>query len=134
MIVSLREGKKQREKITYDLTFLWDSGATNRMIKRRHTKPSKQNMHSNKLEYITAAGPYYMIHDVKVSFCIPEFSIRKIKSHQFYVDNNEGESGIGYYIIIGCDLMLQLRLSDYFNLQVLQWYEVTVPMKKPEVC
>ena len=32
--VSLRGGKKQRETIVYGLTYLWDSGTTDSMIKR----------------------------------------------------------------------------------------------------
>ena len=65
-------------------------------------------MHPNKVEYIKSAGPYCTTHDVKVPFCIPEFSIRKIILHRFHIDNNEGESGIGYDMIIISDLMEQL--------------------------
>ena len=50
-------------------------------------------------------------------------------SHRFHVDNNEGEFGIGYDLIIGRDLMVQPVLSADFKSQVLQWYDVTVPMK-----
>ena len=70
-----------------------------------------------------------MSHDVKVPFCIPEFSTRKIIEHRFHVDNNKGESGIGYEIIIGCDLMVQLGLLTKFKHQLFQWDVVTVPIK-----
>ena len=79
----------------------------------------------------TATGPYCTTHDVKVPFCVPEISSSKIISHRFYVDNNEGKSGIGYYMIIGCDLMVQLVLPDDLKHQVLQWDGVTVLMKEP---
>ena len=36
---SLQGGKKHRENIIYSLTCLWDSGATERVIKRQHNKP-----------------------------------------------------------------------------------------------
>ena len=36
--ISLRGGKKQREMMIYGLTCLWDSGATDSMIDRKHTK------------------------------------------------------------------------------------------------
>ena len=36
--VRLRGSKKQRAMIIYGLTCLWDSGATGRIIKRKHTK------------------------------------------------------------------------------------------------
>ena len=77
-------------------------------------------MCSNKVEYSTAIGLYCITHDVKVPFCMLEFSIIKITLHHFHVDNNEGESGIGYDMIIGRDLMVQLGLSADFKFQVLQ--------------
>ena len=77
-------------------------------------------MCSNKVEYSTIAGPYYITHNIKVPFCMPEFSISKIILYHFHVDNNEGESGIVYDMIIVFDLMLQLGLSDNFRCQLLQ--------------
>ena len=50
--------------------------------------------------------------------------------YRFHVDNNEGESRIGYDMIIGRNLMVQLGLPDNLKCQVLQWGGVTVPMKQ----
>ena len=88
-------------------------------------------MRSNQMEYSTAAGPYCTTNDVKMPFCMPSFSSSKIILHHFYIDNNEGESGIGYDMIIGRDLMVQLGLLVDFKRQLLQWYGLTVPMKEP---
>ena len=77
-------------------------------------------MRSNKVEYSTAAGAYYTMHDIKVHFCKPDFSIIKIVQYRFHIDNNEGELGIVYDIIIGCDLMVQLGLSEDLKYQFLQ--------------
>ena len=52
-------------------------------------------------------------------------------SHRFHVDNNSGELYIGYYIIVGHKLILQLGLSVDFKHQVLQWDDDIVPMKEP---
>ena len=76
------------------------------MIKIRHTKHYEGKMRSNRVYYSKAAGVYCINHDVEVTFCIPEFSIRKIINRRFHVDNDEGESGIGYDMIIGRDLMV----------------------------
>ena len=65
---SLRVGKKHRETIIYGITCLWDSGSTNIMIKRRHAKPYKRNMRYNKVDLVTAIGPYCTPHYVKVPF------------------------------------------------------------------
>ena len=86
---------------------------------------------SDKVEYSTATGLYCATHDSKVPFCMPYFSSSKIILHRFHVDNNEGESDIGYSIIIGRDLMVQLGLLADFKHQVLQWGGLTLPTKEP---
>ena len=77
-------------------------------------------MRSNKVEYSTDAGTYCVMHDIKVSFCMPEFSSSKIIFHRFHIDNDEGKLGIDYEIIIVCDLMVQLGLTANFKRQVFQ--------------
>ena len=90
------------------------------MIKRRQTKHYARKMRSNKIEYSTAAGVYCTNHDVKVPFCMPEIFSSKIINHRFHVDNDKGESGIGYDMIICRDLMVQLGLTADFKRQFLQ--------------
>ena len=65
--------------------------------------------------YSTSTGPHCTIHDVKVTFFMQEFSSGQITSYRFRVDNNEDESFIGYDMIVGHDLMVQLGLSAYFK-------------------
>ena len=88
-------------------------------------------MRSNKIEYSTAAGLYCTMHDVKVPFYMPYLSSRKILDNRFDVKNYKGELGIGYDVIIGRDLMVQLGLPADFKRQVHQWNGATVPMKEP---
>ena len=66
--VSLRGGKKHRATVVAGLTLLWYSGATNSMIKRRHTNHYKRKIQSNRVEYITTDGVYYTTHYVKLPF------------------------------------------------------------------
>ena len=73
------------------------------------------------------------MHDVKVPLCMPEFSISKMIEHCFHVNNDKGKSGIGYEIIIGHDLVVQLGLTVDLNCQLPQWDVATVPMKEPIV-
>ena len=79
--VSLNRGKKQRATIITSLTCLWDIGATNSVIKIRHTKPYKRKISPNKVEYSTAVVPYCMTRGIKVTFCMPYISSFKIVSH-----------------------------------------------------
>ena len=51
---------------------------------------------------------------------MPYFSIRKIILHNFHVDKNKGESGIGYKMIIGHNLMVHKDLIDNFRHKFLQ--------------
>ena len=98
------------------------------MIKIKHTKHYEHKMQSNKLEYITAAGVYCTTPDIKVPFCMPEFSSSKIINHRFHVDNDKCESGIVYDMIIGRDLIVQLGLMAGFKRQFLLWDGATVHM------
>ena len=58
-----------------------------------------------------------------------EFSSRKIIEHRSHVENDKGELGIEYDMIIGRDSMVQLGLTAEFKHQVLQWDGATVPIK-----
>ena len=62
---------------------------------------------------------------------IAAFSIIIIILHHFHIDNVKGKTVIGYDMIIGRDLMVQLVLLVDFKCKVLQWDGVTVPMKEP---
>ena len=73
----------------------------------------------NKVDYITALVQNCTTHDVKGLFCMPKYSIGKIILHQFHVDNNEVDLGIGYNMIIGRDLMVHLGLLEDFKGQVI---------------
>ena len=59
-----------------------------------------------------------------------EFSSNKIINHLFHVDNEKFKSGIGYDMIIGHDLKLQLGITADFKSQVLQWDGSTIHMKE----
>ena len=131
--ISLQGVNKHRSTTIAGIKFLWDSGATDSMINIKHTNHYERKMRSNKVEYNTAAGMYCTTHDVKVPFCIPEFSSSKIINHRFHVNNNKGESGICYDMIIGRDLMVQLGLAAGFKRQFLQWGDATVHMKEPSM-
>ena len=65
-------------------------------------------MSPNKIEYSSAIGPYFTMNYVKAPFLMPKFSISTIISHHFLVDKNKGGLGIGYDMIIGLYLMVQL--------------------------
>ena len=101
------------------------------MIKIRHTIYYEIKMQSDKLKYSTSSGLYCTTHDFKVPFYMPKLSSSKMIDHHFHVNNNKGESRICYDVIIGCDLMVKLGLTENFKRQLLQWDGATVPMNEP---
>ena len=129
--VSLLGGKKHKATTVSGLTVLWYSGATDSMIKIRHINNYERKMRYNKVKYSIAAGIYCNTHDVKVPFFMLELSSSKIINHHFHIDNDKGESGICYDMIIGHDRMVQLVLTTNLKRQVLQWDGDTVHMKDP---
>ena len=112
---------------------MWYSRAADIIIKIKHTKYYERKTRSNKVEYSTAVGVYCTTHDVKVPFCMPDFSNSKITNHRLHVYNEKGYSGIGYGMIICRDLMVQLGLTADFKRQCIQYDGVTVYMKEPSV-
>ena len=66
--MSLLVEKKHRATTVAGQECFWDIGATNIMIKRKHTKHYERKVLSNKVDYSTAYGLYFMTHDVKVLF------------------------------------------------------------------
>ena len=101
------------------------------MIKIKHTKHYERKMRYNKVEYSKDTGVYCTAPDVKVPFCMSELSSSKIINHHFHVNNNKGESGIGYDMIICHELMVHIGLTDDFKRQILQWDGATVHMEEP---
>ena len=66
--VSLQVVNKHIATTVAGITCLLDSRSTNSMIKIRHTNNYERKMRSNKVEYSSSAGVYYITHDVKVPF------------------------------------------------------------------
>ena len=94
---------------------LWVTVDSNRITKIKYIDPYQSKIRPTKVEYSTASGVYYNTLDVKVYFFIIELSIRKVIIHRFIVNYNEGDTVIGYNIIIGHDLMVQLVLVANFK-------------------
>ena len=96
------------------------------MVQRNHTGNYDKNMRSNKVEYSKAVGPYCTTNNIKVMFCMSEFPIINIISHRFHVDNNKVDMGIGYDMVIGHALMVQIGLMKdlcfkLYNGMILQY-------------
>ena len=126
--ISLRVSKKSRQTLNSGLTLLWQIGSTDIMIKPNNVNPNNSKLRANKFQYNMAFGPYKTTHDVKVLFIMPQFSNRKIITHRFHIDNAQGDTGVGYEMIIVHYLMVQLGLKENFGRQILEWGETETTM------
>ena len=125
----LRVGKKYIQTLNSGLTLLWDIGSTYIIIKIKHINPYNSKLRAKKVKYINSSGPYKTTHDVKVPFSMTEFSNKRIITHRFHIDNAQGDTGIGYAMIIGCDLMVKLGPKANFGRQIMEWGKTALTMK-----
>ena len=58
-----------------------------------------------------------------------DFSTRQIITHLLHVNKSKFNSGIGYYMIIGHDLVVKLGLISYFIFSVFGWDDTSVHIK-----
>ena len=100
--LSLIGGKNFRHNLNSVITYLWYSGSTYSMIRCNNINPSNSKLMANKVEYITASGPYKITHDVKVTLSIPKFSSRNFITRLFQIGSAQVNTGIGYDMIMTC--------------------------------
>ena len=84
------------------------------MTNYNHINTFKYKLRTNKVKYSAAAGTDKTTHDVNFSFSVPDVYSIKIRMNHLHVDNAQGYEGIGYGMIIGHDLMVQLGLNADF--------------------
>ena len=60
-----------------------------------------------------------------------QFSRIKIVTRQFHIDDYEGNTGIGYYVIIGWYLMVQPGIISNFKYNFFEWDGATLTTKEP---
>ena len=93
--ISVCKGKNLRGIHVSGLTCLWDSGASDSMIKKSYVRKLQEKFRKNKQEYDTAAGIYTSNYDVKVDFMLTEFSTSKLITHRFHVGDEQKGADIG---------------------------------------
>ena len=59
------------------------------------------------------------------------FSRRKVTTHRFNINEYKGDTGIGYVMITGKQLMAKIGLIADFMHNYLEWYGATLTTKYP---
>ena len=57
-----------------------------------------------------------------------DFSSSNVGTHKLHVIKDRGDTVIGYYMIIGWGLMVQVGLTVYFKRRVLYWDNAILPI------
>jgi len=123
-IASIRGGKKNREVKYTNLRVLIDTGSSHSLINKKYS--SKNNQKENKKKYSTGSGTLTTRYESTEELILPEFSDKKIITWHFSAfENND----IGYDIVIGRDLMLELGMEISFVKKNVAWEGIEIPMR-----
>lgn len=122
-LMSIREGKKNRVKAHEGLRVLIDTGCSHSIIAKKYSSKTKRR--STKT-YKTGSGSLTTEYESKIYFSLSEFSDQKIINWTFSVTNAED---LGYDVILGRDLLLNLKMNISFEHEVVSWEGIDIPMR-----
>jgi hypothetical protein len=122
-LINVFGGKKSRNKNHEGLRVLIDTGCSHSIILKKYCKKLKDNKEK---EYATGSGTLKTKHESKVYFSLPEFSDQKIINWVFNVTNSED---LGYDVILGRDILLNLNMNISFENRNVSWEGIEIPMR-----
>ena len=97
------------------------------MLPFSHFKRTLQKLISRKEKsYTTGNGMLKTKYESKINFSLPEFSDKKIITWTFNVADKES---LGYDMILGRDLLMELKMNVSFNRKIVTWEETEIPMR-----
>jgi len=117
--------KRHRDKKTYRALF--DPGASNSLIGSRFAKGDAKMLpvkKRNVIQWKTPNGVFTTKNRVSIPFYLSEFSTSKKITWIFNVASHD----IGYDMIIGRDLLLELGIIIDFAKKTMSWDETTIEM------
>jgi hypothetical protein len=124
MIAVIKGGKKNRE-IKYDnLQVLIDTGSSHSLINKKYGLES--NRKESIKQYSTGSGVLKTKYKTMEQLMLPEFSDKKNITWHFSVF--EGKE-VGYDVIIGRDLTLELKMDISFANKSISWEGIEIPMR-----
>ena len=124
MIAATRGGKNNRETKHNNLRVLIDTGSSHSLINKKYTTKSKRK--ENTKQYSTRSGTLKTKYELIEQLMLPEFSDKKNITWQFSIF--EG-SDVGYDIVIGRDLMLELGMDISFAKKSVSWEGIKIVMQ-----
>ena len=122
-IATIWSGKKGRIPLHEGLRVFVDTGCSHSLIVRKCCHkliPQKEK------KYATGSGTLTTSSESKIQFSLPEFSDKKKITWTFSVVDSKG---LGYDIILGRDLLLDLKMEISFNKKTVSWEGIDIPMR-----
>jgi hypothetical protein len=122
-LASIKGGKKFRNTTHEGLRVLIDTGCSHSLVAKHYCKKLKTRKET---KYATGNGILITKHESKIHFTLPEFSDKKIITWKFSVAD---EKELGYDIILGRDLLIELRMNISFDKKRISWEGIDIPMR-----
>ena len=122
-LINVVGGKKNRSKIHEGLRVLIDTGCSHSIILKKYCRKLTENKEK---EYATGSGTLKTKYESKVYFSLPEFSNQKIINWVFNVTSLED---LGYDVILGRDILLNLNMNISFEKRNIAWEGIEIPMR-----
>ena len=122
-IANIYGGKKNRTITNESLKVLIDTGCSHSIIAERFCN---NKMKTNKNTYSTGSGSLTTKYSSEVHFTLQEFSDKKIINWEFNVVDSKN---LGYDMILGRDIMLQLKMDVSFAQKSVSWEGISIPMR-----
>ena len=112
----------------HKVRILLDTGSSgslivNKLVKHLCTK------HDTPTTWFMQGGNFCTTKKCKVQFILNEFFENELVEWTFHVDTNNGPHH--YDMILGCDILSELRITIDFLDQSMMWDNSTVGMKDP---
>ena len=104
-----------------------DTGCTSTLVNEKFAK-SNQGKTGNATRWKTSSGYFETTAKSKVQFTLPELHEQRIITHEVHVTRNQ----MGYDMIIGMDLLTQLKIDILNSSQSILWDTAEIPMRSRE--
>ena len=123
-IANIKGGKKNREIKYGNLRVLIDTGSSHSLLNKQYSSKNKRKEINKK--YSTGSGTLKTKYESTEQLMLPEFSDKKnITWHFSLFEGND----VGYDMVIGRDLMLELGMEISFIKKTVSWEDIEIPMR-----
>ena len=106
------------------LKVLIDTGCSHSLIHQHFCNENKKYK-KRKNKYFTGSGTLITTVEVDIHFNLTEFSAKKLITWKVSVTDSEN---LGYDLILGRDLMDELKIDVLFSRKVINWEGIEIPI------